>query len=96
MIKIVAVIGLCVALAACEPPIRGVDAETAPNGFNAELLGTVDGCRIWRIKDWRYVYFARCPEGAVDTAASYEECTTSGKTTTCTVYDTTLLAGRTE
>lgn len=65
----------------------GTKVETAANGFHAELIGTVDDCRIWRIDDQKTVYFARCPEGPVTTQTT----TTCGKG--C-VRPLQLIAGR--
>jgi hypothetical protein len=54
------------ALAGCATaPIR--QAETGNPGRSADLIAVVDGCKIWRIYDLHYVYFARCPNGVART-----------------------------
>lgn len=44
-----------------------MDKAVSPNGNTADLVATVDGCRIWRVNLSRSVYFARCPTNAVST-----------------------------
>lgn len=60
------------ALTSCGPDPMKV--ETSPNGANAYLIATVDGCRLWSVEG---IYFARCPEGAVNTKWEQQQ----GKTT---------------
>ncbi len=62
-----AALAALVALSACGA--SPVQTETGSNGFVAELIGTVDGCRIWRIKDAHTAYFARC-EGEATTVTT--------------------------
>lgn len=41
-------------------------AETTEKGHNYEFLGTVDGCRLFKLDVWgKNVYFAHCPEQVV-------------------------------
>ncbi len=44
------------------------------NNGKTRLLAIVDGCRIWEVynEDGTNPFFARCPEGAVDTFESHK------------------------
>jgi hypothetical protein len=58
---------------------RSMETEVSANGAKSELIATVDGCRVWRLYDGHYVYFARCPEGSATT--TWNETKSNGKTT---------------
>jgi hypothetical protein len=81
--RTVAAISTIILLAGCN---SAMETEKSPNGATAEMIATVDGCRIWRINDGRHVYFARCPEGAADIGYSYVIST--GKVTTVSHVET--------
>ena len=70
-------LALILPLAACGN--KPMDRTASANGAVADLIATVDGCRVWRIGGEVYdVYMARCPEGAAD----MENSVTEGKTPT--------------
>lgn len=72
MVSILAI--SAIGLSACKgsPPEK---TEILTNGSEANLLGEVDGCRIWQLNRGgmtRTVYFARCAETA--TTQTYFKC----------------------